>query len=185
MVPSIRTIKTFTYRGAPQQFSNRFYFNGGTPADATAWHAFMDAVTNLEKIVYPAHVSVIRAVGFAAGSDLPVATKDYTIPGTLGVVGNPTPGDCAAVLRMGTNKRSKKNHAVYCFSYFHGCEYTTSTTNADTLHPTQVTNVQTYGNGWLTGITAGGVTAIRATPDGHPVVGALVEPFISHRDFPR
>jgi hypothetical protein len=43
--------------------------------------------------------------------------------------------------------------------------------------------MQAYGNAWNTGITAGGRTYKRTTPDGHPVTGALVDQWIGHRDF--
>jgi hypothetical protein len=41
-----------------------------------------------------------------------------------------------------------------------------------------------YAAGWISGITAGGVTAVRATPQGAVCTGQLVEEYVTHRDFP-
>jgi len=45
--------------------------------------------------------------------------------------------------------------------------------------------MELYGQHWLDGITVGGRTYKRTTPDGHATTGRIVDPFIGHRDFPR
>jgi len=57
-------------------------------------------------------------------------------------------------------------------------------TNYDKVDTTQKTAMNTYAAGWVSGITAGGVTAVRATPAGHVATGVLIEQWITHRDFP-
>jgi hypothetical protein len=184
---SIRTTKTFPYRGDPvKQFSNRYYFDGDSPGDATAWHTLMDALVALEKTIYTSLTSIIRVDGYDPGSEVSVASKTYSTPGTLAIgAASYVPGDCAVVLRMATTKKSTKNHTVYVHSYFHGALKATVTGVGDDLFAAQKTAVEAYGTNWHTGFSAGGRTYIRTTPDGHLVTGRVVDQFIGHRDFPR
>lgn len=184
---SIKLIKTFTYRGDPnKEFSNRYYFDGGSPGDSDAWHTFMDQVVAQEKGCYDASVHITEALGYAPGSDVAVASKSYTAAGVLVTSGGqPTPGDCCLVGRMATTKKSTKNHTVYVFSYYHHAWTAVAGSNADTPLTEQKDRVLEYLGAWHDGITIGGRTYKRTTPDGHLVTGAFVEPWIGHRDFPR
>lgn len=180
---SVRVVKDFTYRGGTKQFSNRYYFDGGLPSD---WDALFDAIVTAEKQIYGADVHITGLHGYAPGSDVAVANKSYTQVGQLSTAGTAClPGDAALVVRMATSKMSTKNHVVYVFSYFHGVHTLNSSTDGDTVWSTHKALVQTYANLWLNGHTVGARTYKRTTPDGHATTGALVEPFIGHRDFPR
>ncbi len=183
----IKTVKTFPYRGDPvKTFSNSYYFDGGAPADSTAWHDLMDAVTALEKTIYLSAVHIVDAFGYGPTSDVAVASKSYALAGTLTASGaSNTPGDCAICLRMATTKLSTKNHPVYVFSYFHEALYLGSSSDADTPHASQKTAIDNYGAAWQTGITVGARTYKRTTPDGAATTGHFVDPWITHRDFPR
>jgi len=183
---SIKVTKTWQWRGATKDFSNRYYFDGGSPGDSDAWHTLMDAIVAEEKAMWDSFLHITRCDGYAPGSEVAVASKTYTQAGTLSLgVGARTPGECAAVLRMATTKKSTKNHTVYVFSYFHSVLYNGTSGDPDSVFASQKTAMELYGQHWLDGITVGGRTYKRTTPDGHATTGRIVDPFIGHRDFPR
>jgi hypothetical protein len=182
--PSVRIDKAFTYRGAERIFSNRYHFNGGVPADNTHWNTLFDAITAAEKLVFENYVEIRKATAFAAGSELPVHDKTYTLTCTGSFAGSvPVPGDCAALVRYSTTARSSKNHPIYLFNYYHGATLTESN-GPDLLNAAQLTALQAYADAWLAGFSDGTITAVRAGPNGATATSRLVSANIHHRDFP-
>jgi hypothetical protein len=182
--PSVKIEKTFTFKGSLKKFSNRYHFNGGTPANDTQWHALMDAVTAAEKAIFPAATVIVSAIGYAAGSDVPVSSKTYSLAGTNPLSGSQMPGEAVALLRWATAARTGKNHPVYLFNYFHSAMRASSPATTDTLHPTQRSAIDTYAAAWIAGFSDGSHTCVRAGPNGANATGSFTEEFFTHRDFP-
>jgi hypothetical protein len=183
--PSLKVVKTFTYRGVTRRYSNRYHFNGGTPPDGAHWTTFSDAVVTAEKAIHTSAVTIVQTVGYAAGSDVPVFTKTYSTAGTgTFASGAAVPGDCAGLIRYSTTARTSKNHPVYLYNYYHGILSVLA--NADNLNAQQITAFSTYAGIWIgAGFSDGATSYNRAGPNGATATGVLVEPMVTHRDLPR
>lgn len=189
-LPSIRVVKQFSYRGVMTNYSNRYHFTGGTPADSAHWTTLSDAIVTAEKAMHcPQSVGgskIVQTYGYVAGSEVPVFSKTYTTDGTCSsATYYPVPGDVAGLIRWSTAYRSTKNHPIYCFNYYHAVGSQGGATTADQVNTNQKTAMTTYAASWVTGFSDGSITAIRASPSGHPATGSLVEPLLTHRDIPR
>jgi hypothetical protein len=183
-VASLKVTKRFTYRGQTKDWSNRYYMDGTTPPNSTAWTTLSDAVTAAEKLIFGSVCSIVETQGYAAGSDVPVFSKTYALAGTLSVAAFvPAPGDCAALVRWSTGARTSKNHPLYLFNYWHNA-YISNSTGGDTLAAGQGTAMGTYANAWITGFSDGSVTHHRCGPEGDLATGQTVKSQVYHRDFP-
>jgi hypothetical protein len=182
--PSLKVIKSRAFKGGTKLWSNRYHFNGGTPADGAHWTTLSDAVVTAEKAIFDTDVTIVETTGYAAGSDVPVFTKTYSTVGTCAAGGQNNPGEVAALARWSTTARTSKNHPIYLFNYWHGARTVSSGTDWDKLDSTQKSAMNTYGAAWISGFSDGTHTLVRAGPNGATATAAFIEEYVTHRDFP-
>lgn len=184
--PSVQVRISTDYKAGSRIWSNRFHFNGGTPADATHWHTLMDAITAAYKPALRTDSTIVEAIGYAAGSDVPVASKVYSLAGTLTPAANfiACPLEACALVRWSTAAKTTKNHPIYLFSYVHGVYIYDVPPNHETLDANQKSALATFASDWISGFSDGSITAVRASPQGAVATGSIVEEYITHHDFP-
>lgn len=184
--PSVKVLKTFSFRDVLTTWSNRYHFNGGTPADLAHWQTLFDAITTAEKAVHQSNITIVEAIGYAAGSDVPVATKSYSLAGTCSNTGcQSAQGEVCALVRYSTLARTPKNHPVYLFNYYHGVPWDATEGAPDEIATGPKAALAAYGSSWISGFSDGTITAVRAGPNGATASGVVVQDYLTHRDFPR
>jgi hypothetical protein len=166
-------------------WSNRYFVTGPEPADSAHWTTFSDAVVTAEKAVLHTSTTIVQALGYEPGNDVPVWTKTYSTAGTYtGGGGREQQAEVAALVRYSTNARSTKNHPIYCFNYYHRVS-AAAMPDADMLISAQRTLFQTYAALWVAGFSDGTNLMVRCTPQGEVATGYTVDQYLTHRDFPR
>ena len=181
-LPSLTLVKSFEYRGGPEEWSNTYFFTGDTPSSDADWKLLADDVAADEKTIHLAETTIVRAIGHEAGESVAVWGYDYAafseeIAGTYALAGteNECGGDTAAWIRWSTDQRTSKGKPIYLRSYFHPAINAGSTsTDRDVVAARWVALAQTYGDAWVTGYTVDGELRHRAGP--HGVVGLTSSP---------
>ncbi len=190
---SITIVKSFDYRGAPEEWSNTFFMDGDLPSSPASWKTLADAIIAEEKLCYTSVTTVVRAIGHQAGESVAVWSYDYaahseTVAGTLTptVDGQRCPGDSAVWVRWSTDLLTSRGKPIYLRSYFHDAYNLITGGDPDTIDTNQGAALLEYGQDWVAGFTDGdSVTHHRAGP--HGVIGlvALASSFVTTRTLER
>jgi hypothetical protein len=123
--------------------------------------------------------------GYAPGSNLPAASKTYTTVGTGSFSGTGARQErqVAALVKFTTDAKTKRNHPVYLFNYYHAAYMSTSV--LDTVSTALSGALNTYAGQWISGFSDGAVTHNRCGPNGAVALTGATETYLTHRDFPR
>lgn len=186
---SIILVKRFTYRGQPEEFSNKYHFEGTTPANADAWKTLADGWIAEERKIFPSWVEFVRAYGYEPGSDHANWMHDYDSEagappaGSLvfGASDHILPGDAAATVRWETGEWNSRGKKIYCRKYFHGVA--NGTGGADSLSAQQKTAMEGYAAVLISGFFPG--SAKYSGPQGANLSSPLVSPWITTRTLKR
>lgn len=184
--PSIKISYHMPYRGATQEWSNRWHFDGAVPASEADWNELGDELATDCAYLIPASGSVVRATGYLAGSEVPVHTKAYALTGTADYSSSdiPCPGDVAAIVRWTTTARTSRNHPIYLFKYFHQAMHQTGA--PDTISTAYKLHLNGQLAKWTAGgYSVGGVAVTYCGPHGAVAQTKLVADYLTHRDFRR
>jgi hypothetical protein len=140
--PAIVIVQSFMYRGAPEEFSNKYHFLGPAPGDDASWKALADSLIAQLRVFNSASIKYVRAYGYTDGDNPSVWGHDYEQPGPPPVGsmtppsdGDPVAGDQAAFIKWPTTKRNSRGKIVYARKYFHGIAG--HSTNADEVNSSQ------------------------------------------------
>lgn len=181
--PSIKTTKSFPYRGGSRVWSNRYFFTGANLTHAQ-FLALVTALTDDEKILFGSEVSITEAIRYDAGSDVPVESESLSIAGTLNETNTQAiPGESVILARFSTDRRTSKNHPIYLFKYWHGARKANGDPG-DNLLTLQYNHAVDVATDMVAGYSDGSTTRHVCGPFGAVALGFVVSPYIHHRDFP-
>lgn len=181
---SVKIVKSTLWRTGARLWSNRYHFTNDVPADDTKWATLCDAIVTDESAALQSPTTIVEAVGYAAGSDVPVFTKTYTTVGAITRAAQiNSPLQTAALLKYTTDAKTSKNHPVYLFSYFHNVLLAGNST-PDVLDTTHKAAIDEYAADWIAGFSDGSVTHVRCGPNGAVALTGATETYVTHRDFP-
>lgn len=184
--PGITVVKTFTYRDAPEEWSNKYHFQGTAPSTPADWRALADAFITEEKAILSYFVSITKVLCYT-DTDNP-AVYTYTladfggnVAGTyMGVDEDVPPGDSAYLLRWNTGRVSTRGKPIYLFKYYHGGNR--SSTDRDQLKADLKTLCSTFANSVR---SSSGAWPGLADKTGAEPVGYLAETYYTTRTLKR
>lgn len=121
------TIKSFSYRGLPEEFSNDYTFKGAPPSDDASWLQLFNDVINKEKTIYTNDVTFVRAYGYVDNDPkrAHAGSHDFTVPGppptgTMTAVASPRmAGDQASLMWWLLDRKSDKGKPTYLRKFIH------------------------------------------------------------------
>lgn len=182
-------VKRFPYKAlTDEEWSNKYWFTGATPADDAAWNALFNALTAQEKTCYTDNTNIVRGYGYSsdAADAVAVWSKDMTvapnapIAGTLATTGEKIPGDTAAWVRWGTSRFNTKGRRIYLRKYFHDVQKNTATREA--LTSAAITALTAFGAKMRDGTFLDART-LTAQGETDTLVGHGISPYLTRRQL--
>lgn len=183
--PAITSVKSFTYRGNPEEWSNTYDF-ASVPANDAAWANIVAGIFAIEKEVVPAGTTFIRMIGYdnGDGHHSPTYHEDMSAsPGVYTLTGVQGPGDAASWVRWGTGRLSSRGKPVYLRKYLHAVDLVDAGPE-DTFTTEYHDALQTYLENLATGFTGFDLAGPTYTI-ADPMSGSLVAPFVTTRTLKR
>lgn len=184
--PSITIVKTMTYRGKREEFSNKYHFTGTTPANAAAWKTLADWVISQEREIMHSGIKFVRAYGYEAGNELSVAQIDYEAAPLTPVAGKqPAPNglanpESAITVRWRTGDRNSRKKWIYLRKYYHGVPNSGSGDNVDA---NTLTNANAIAAALIAGSGPGGFKY--CGPQGAAALTSEANPYYTTRELKR
>lgn len=184
----IVVINEFTWRDSPEEWSQKYHFQGAGPGTPADWRALVDDFLDTYKSVIFTFVNVVRVQCYLNTDDDAVYT--YNLADFGGVVAGTATADVGAegwgdgesgyLLRWNTGRSSSRGKPVYLFKYFHPALI--SSTDRDKISTAFVAIL----SGWADGIRdAIGSWPGLADKTGARPVGYLAETFVHRRQLRR
>lgn len=184
--PGITVVKTFTYRGAPEEWSNTYHFHGTAPTTPTGWRALVDAFITQEKAILWNGVTITRAICYEDTTHSSVYSYDLAafggvVVGTIDVTSvgaRQQEGDTCYEIRWPTGRITSKSKPIYLRKYYHPA--LSATSPVDNISSGVKTLTDAFGSAIL---SASGAWPGLAGPDGVTPTGYRTMPFVSTRQL--
>jgi hypothetical protein len=182
--PGVVLYKTFSYRGAPEEWGNTYHFVGDAPSNPADWRSLVDALVALEAQCLWDGVTIERAICYEDTDHSSVYSYDLsafagTVPGVYDVGGGfgvVQEGGSSYMCRWNTGRISSKGKPIYLRKYWHPA--ISAPTNPDVVAVHLVAAVDTFGSAVM---AASGDWPGIAGPDGVAPVGHLAETYTNYR----
>lgn len=181
---SVKTVFESPYKGGTKQWSNRWHFTGPDWSGQTQFNTFSDWLKAQLVNCIPAATTWVENIGYAPGSDLPEFSKSYGTACTWSRGSSPLcPLEVCALVRFTTTQRSVKNHPLYGFKYMHSV-VAGQGGDWEALDSGQKGTYESSLAAIIAGGSDGTNTRFPCLPGGAVFQSRLVEPMVTHRDFP-
>lgn len=181
-------VKTFTYRGQPEEFSNSYHFTGSDPADSAAWAALDGAIRTEERKVYTSAAKIVRVYGYNSGAASASYVHDLSLVDPTLVQGQlaagtsiPAPGDAAVWLRQPLAVLNSKGKRIFLRKYFHDARLVAG--GGDAVFAAQATALVAFG-AFLRGSTIPDTRTV-CDKSGNVPTGDAASAFITTRTLKR
>lgn len=182
--PGVVVYKTFSYRGAPEEWGNTYHFVGDAPSTDSDWRDLVDALIDLEKEVLLDSITIERAICYADTDDPSVYSYDLAafagvVPGAISnssLGATIQEGGSSYMARWNTGRRSTKGKPIYLRKYWHPA--LSGGSGPDAVNATLVPIVATFAS---TVMSSSGDWPGLAGPDGNAPIGYLAQTYTNYR----